>query len=67
NEVGIPVMIRGRITSADEVNTVIAGGRADLCIIDLAGLAELDARLAREGAAPSPGERGTREEMATAA
>jgi anthraniloyl-CoA monooxygenase len=42
-ETGVPVMIRGRITSADEANTVIAGGRADLCILDLPGLAEFDA------------------------
>lgn len=40
NEAGVPVMIRGRITSADEANTVIAAGRADLCVMDLPGLAE---------------------------
>jgi anthraniloyl-CoA monooxygenase len=45
NEVQIPVMIRGRITSADEMNTVIAGGRADLCVVDLPGLAEADSAL----------------------
>ncbi|MHA6622664.1 oxidoreductase [Pseudonocardia sp. DLS-67] len=42
-ETGVPVMIRGRITSGDEANTVIAGGRADLCVLDLPGLAEFDA------------------------
>lgn len=41
-ETGVPVLIRGRITSSDEVNTVIAGGRADLCVLDLPGLAEFD-------------------------
>lgn len=41
-ETGAAVMIRGRITSADEASTVIAGGRADLCILDLPGLAEFD-------------------------
>jgi hypothetical protein len=44
----MPVMIRGRITSADDANTVIAGGRADLCVVDLPGLAEFDAAPARE-------------------
>ncbi len=42
-ETGVPVLIRGRITSSDEANTVIAGGRADLCVLDLPGLAEFDA------------------------
>lgn len=41
-ETGAGVMIRGRITSTDEANTVIAGGRADLCVLDLPGLAEFD-------------------------
>jgi anthraniloyl-CoA monooxygenase len=41
-ESGVPVLIRGRITSADEANTVVAGGRADLCVFDLPGLAEFD-------------------------
>jgi anthraniloyl-CoA monooxygenase len=63
NEVGMPVMIRGRITSADEANTVIAGGRADLCILDLPGLAEYDAQLRREGPAVAL----AREEVASAA
>ena len=71
NEVGIPVMIRGRITSADEVNTVIAGGRADLCIVDLPGLVEFDAGLRRGGrtAAASRADAGApgREEVARAA
>ncbi|MGH2926697.1 MAG: FAD-dependent monooxygenase [Solirubrobacteraceae bacterium] len=67
NEVGIPVMIRGRITSADEANTVIGGGRADLCIVDLPGLAELDARLRAEGSAMAGADAGGREEVVTAA
>jgi anthraniloyl-CoA monooxygenase len=63
NDVGMPVMIRGRITSADEANTVLAGGRADLCILDLPGLAEYDARLRREAPAVAP----AREAVASAA
>lgn len=34
NTVGIPTIIRGNITSADEVNTIVAAGRADLCVLD---------------------------------
>jgi len=34
NAVGIPTIIRGNITSADEVNTIVAAGRADLCVLD---------------------------------
>lgn len=41
-ETGLPVLIGGRITSSDEANTVVAGGRADLCLLDLPGLAEFD-------------------------
>ncbi|MFP3945223.1 MAG: bifunctional salicylyl-CoA 5-hydroxylase/oxidoreductase, partial [Alphaproteobacteria bacterium] len=33
NEVGIPAMTVGAITSADQVNTLIAAGRADLCAL----------------------------------
>lgn len=42
-ETGVPVMIRGSITGSDEANTVIAGGRADLCVLDVPGVAEFDA------------------------
>ena len=34
NEVGVPVMVGGHITRLDEVNTVVASGRADLCVLD---------------------------------
>ena len=34
NSVGIPTLTRGNITSADEVNTILAAGRADLCVLD---------------------------------
>jgi anthraniloyl-CoA monooxygenase len=53
NEAGIPTLVGGRITSNDDVNTVLAGGRADLCVVDLPGLAEYDAR-ARQSAALTP-------------
>ena len=34
NLAGIPTMTRGRITKPDEANTILAGGRADLVIMD---------------------------------
>ncbi|HEX6778271.1 MAG TPA: FAD-dependent monooxygenase [Ktedonobacterales bacterium] len=36
NEAGIATMVGGYLTSSDEVNTILAAGRADLCIMDLA-------------------------------
>jgi anthraniloyl-CoA monooxygenase len=35
NEAGIPTLVGGHLTTADEVNTILAAGRADLCLIDL--------------------------------
>jgi anthraniloyl-CoA monooxygenase len=32
NETGIPTLLGGNLTAADEINTVLAGGRADLCL-----------------------------------
>ncbi|HXF57617.1 MAG TPA: hypothetical protein VNO34_08630, partial [Actinomycetota bacterium] len=32
NEAGVPTLVGGRITTADEANTVLAAGRADLCL-----------------------------------
>jgi len=34
NEAGIPTIVGGYLTTSDEVNTIIAAGRADLCIIE---------------------------------
>jgi anthraniloyl-CoA monooxygenase len=34
NEVGIPTRTGGNITTADEVNTILAAGRADLVVLD---------------------------------
>ncbi len=34
NEAGIPTLVGGYLTTADEVNTILAGGRADLCIME---------------------------------
>jgi anthraniloyl-CoA monooxygenase len=35
NEAAIPVISSGNITTEDEVNTILAAGRADLCALDL--------------------------------
>jgi anthraniloyl-CoA monooxygenase len=34
NEVGVATMVGGGLTTADEVDTVLAAGRADLCLLD---------------------------------
>jgi anthraniloyl-CoA monooxygenase len=34
NEAAVPTMVGGNLTTADEVDTVIAAGRADLCLLD---------------------------------
>jgi anthraniloyl-CoA monooxygenase len=34
NEAGVPTMVGGGLTTADEVNTVLVAGRADLCLLD---------------------------------
>ncbi|MDX1436796.1 MAG: FAD-dependent monooxygenase [Anaerolineales bacterium] len=33
HEVGLPVLVGGYLTTSGEVNTILAGGRADLCIM----------------------------------
>jgi anthraniloyl-CoA monooxygenase len=35
SEVGIPTLVGGYLTTADEVHTIVAAGRADLCLLDL--------------------------------
>ena len=35
NEAGIPTLATGNITTADDVNTILAAGRADLCLLEL--------------------------------
>lgn len=40
NEVGIPTIAVGNITEADQVNTIIAAGRADLCALGRPHLAD---------------------------
>lgn len=35
NEAGIPTLVGGHLTTADEVNTILAAGRADLCLVDI--------------------------------
>jgi anthraniloyl-CoA monooxygenase len=34
NEAGVATMVGGNLTTADEVDTVVAAGRADLCLLD---------------------------------
>jgi anthraniloyl-CoA monooxygenase len=34
HEVGLPVLVDGYLTTSGEVNTILAGGRADLCILN---------------------------------
>jgi len=34
NEAGIPTIVGGYLTTSNEVNTILAAGRADLCIVD---------------------------------
>jgi anthraniloyl-CoA monooxygenase len=34
NEAGVPTIAAGNLTTADEANTVLAAGRADLCLLD---------------------------------
>lgn len=34
NEAGAVTIAGGRITALDEVNTIVAAGRADLCVLD---------------------------------
>ncbi len=37
NEAGIPTMVGGYLTTSNEVNTLVAAGRADLCIFHRPG------------------------------
>jgi len=57
NEAGIPTMAVGAITSWDEVNTILLAGRADLCVLARAHLADpywtLHAAAAQDYPSPS--------------
>ena len=35
NEARVPTLVRGHLTTLDDANTIVAAGRADLCILDL--------------------------------
>ena len=35
NEAGIPTLASGYVTTSDDVNTILAAGRADVCLLDL--------------------------------
>jgi anthraniloyl-CoA monooxygenase len=39
NEAGIATIAAGNITTADDVNTILAAGRADLCVLELSATA----------------------------
>ncbi|HEY9288584.1 MAG TPA: FAD-dependent monooxygenase [Candidatus Dormibacteraeota bacterium] len=39
NEAGIPTLASGGITTADDANTILGAGRADLCLLDLDSIA----------------------------
>ncbi len=34
NEAGVPTLVGGNLTTSDEANTILAAGRADLCLLD---------------------------------
>jgi anthraniloyl-CoA monooxygenase len=42
NEVGIPTIVGGYLTTTNEINTVLAAGRADLCILEPPHLEDKD-------------------------
>jgi anthraniloyl-CoA monooxygenase len=35
NEAGVPTMVGGYLTTSNEVNTILAAGKADLCVMEL--------------------------------
>ena len=35
NEAAVPVLVGGGVTTFDQANTILAAGRADLCLMDL--------------------------------
>ncbi|HEX9067952.1 MAG TPA: FAD-dependent monooxygenase [Ktedonobacterales bacterium] len=46
NDSGVPVMVGGHLTNANAINTVLAAGRADLCIASRAMIRDATAQLA---------------------
>jgi len=44
NEAGVPTLVGGYLTTIDEANTVLAAGRADLCLLDLPAEARPETR-----------------------
>ncbi|GGM46651.1 salicylyl-CoA 5-hydroxylase [Longimycelium tulufanense] len=52
SEARVPTLVGGHLTTLDEVNTLVAAGRADLCLLDLAE-SELEQQIGEaEGARP---------------
>jgi anthraniloyl-CoA monooxygenase len=35
NEAGVPTLVGGNLTTADDMNTILAAGRADLCLLEI--------------------------------
>jgi anthraniloyl-CoA monooxygenase len=35
NDAGVRTLVGGYLTTVDEVNTIVAAGRADLCLLDV--------------------------------
>jgi anthraniloyl-CoA monooxygenase len=48
NEAGVATMVGGYLTTTDEANTILAAGRADLCILQPPVVSPLDARVATQ-------------------
>jgi hypothetical protein len=51
NEAGCATLVDGHLTRTSEINTILAAGRADLCVLDL----EAERLSASADAAPTPG------------
>jgi anthraniloyl-CoA monooxygenase len=64
HEAGMPTLVGGYLTSADEANTLLAAGRADLCLLDLPPFQD-ERALSREAASSPPFSLFTTEERST--
>jgi anthraniloyl-CoA monooxygenase len=42
NEAGVATVVGGNLTTADDVSTILAAGRADLCLLDPRAYAGVD-------------------------
>jgi anthraniloyl-CoA monooxygenase len=53
NDSGVPVIASGYLVTSDEVNTILAAGRADLCVMDPPGILTAGPARKETGAGPS--------------